>query len=142
MTSMFHTRRGEIRRAFESLGAKNPILRDGDMYKLDMEEIICDHDAFRQVAGEFRKNPTPENAQRVVDRYTGRYLSDLEALWAESARMRYEEVFLLAAETLLESYRESGERAKTIELLRRCTSLSYYGHKHDVMKEGKQERKK
>ena len=136
VTSVFHTRRGEIRRAFESLGAKNPILRDGDMYKLDMEEIICDHDAFRQVAGEFRKNPTPENAQRVVERYTGRYLSDLEALWAESARMRYEEVFLLAAETLLESYRESGERAKTIELLRRCTSLSYYGHMHDVMKEG------
>jgi len=37
----------------------------------------------------------------VVDHYTGRYLDDLEALWAESARLRCEDTFLSAAETLL-----------------------------------------
>ena len=52
----------------------------------------------------------------------------MEALWAESARLEYEDSFLAAAETLLASYRASGERAKTRELLRRCTALSYHGH--------------
>jgi hypothetical protein len=142
VTRLFHTRRGEIRRAFESLGAKNPILREKDLYRLDTEEIVCDHDAFRQAAEDFRKDPTPENAQRVVDHYTGRYLDDLEALWAESARLRCEDIFLQAAEALLESYRESGERAKTVELLRRCTGLSYHGHRHGAEKEGKKAGKK
>lgn len=137
VTSLFHTRRGEIRRAFESLGAKNPILREKGVYRLNMEEITCDHDAFRQAAEEFRQRPTPENARKVVDHYTGRYLDDLEALWAESARLSCEDTFLAAAETLLESYRESGQRAKTMELLRRCTGLSYQEHRHDTAKERK-----
>lgn len=93
-----------------------------------MEEIICDLDLFRQAAAEFRRRPEPANAQKVVDCYTGRYLDDMEALWAESARLEYEDSFLAAAETLLASYRASGERAKTRELLRRCTALSYHGH--------------
>jgi len=88
-----------------------------------MEEIVCDYDAFRQAAFEFRRNPTPENAQKVVDRYTGRYLDDMEALWAESTRLSCEDIFLQAAETLLESYRESGERTKIMELLHRCHRL-------------------
>lgn len=137
VTGMFHTRRGEIRRAFESLGAKNPIVYKKGIYKLDMEEIVCDHDAFRQVACEFRKNPSPQNAQKVVDHYTGRYLDDMEALWAESTRLICEDTFLQAAETLLESYRESGERIKIMELLHRCTGLGYQGHRVDAAKEGK-----
>jgi len=141
-TGMFHTRRGEIRRAFESLGAKNPILRQKDIYRLNMDEIICDYDAFWEAAGEFRKNPTPENAQRVVDHYTGRYLDDLEALWAESARLRCGDTFLQAAEALLESYRESGERAKTVELLRRCTGLIYQGQRVDTAREGRKKKNK
>jgi len=142
ITGMFHTRRGEIRRAFESLGAKNPIVHEKGIYRLDMEEIICDHDVFRQVASEFRKNPTPENAQKVVDHYTGRYLDDLEALWAESTRLRCEDTFLQAAETLLESYRESGERAKTIELLRRCTGIRYKWYQQDTEKESNKKKKR
>lgn len=137
VTSLFHTRRGEIRRAFESLGAKNPIVREKDVYRLNMEEITCDHDAFQEAAEEFRRQPTPENAQRVVDRYTGRYLDDLEALWAESTRLYYEDIFLTAAENLLESFQESGERAKTLELLRRCTGLSHQGHRYNPPIEGK-----
>lgn len=140
VTRIFHTRRGEIRRAFESIGAKNPIIYENGMYRLDMDEIISDHDAFRQAADEFRVNPTLENAQRVVDHYTGRYLDDMEALWAESTRLRCEDIFLQAAEALLESYRESGERAKTVELLRRCTVLSYQGHRIDGAKEDKRKK--
>lgn len=126
--NLFHTRRGEIRRAFESLGAANPILYEQGLYRLNREEIICDLDLFRQAAEVFRQRPTPENAQKVVEGYTGRYLDDMEALWAESTRLKYEDSFLAAAETLLASYRASGERAKARELLRRCTGLSYHGH--------------
>lgn len=132
VTSLFHTRRGEIRQAFESLGAKNPILYDQGVYRLNMEEIVCDQDQFRQAADEFQRQPDSENAQRVVDRYTGRYLDDLEALWAESTRLKYEDSFFEAADALSEHYRNSGERAKTPELLRRCTSLSYHGHRYDI----------
>jgi len=142
VTRLFHTRRGEIRRAFESLGAKNPILREKDVYKLDTEEIICDYDSFRQAMEDFLKNPVPESARRVVDSYTGRYLDDMEALWAESARLRCENIFLQASETLLESYRESGEQAKIVELLRRCVSLNHHGHRIEVDKKGKRRKHK
>ncbi|MEW5953342.1 MAG: hypothetical protein AB1815_06275 [Bacillota bacterium] len=130
--NLFHTRRGEIRRAFESLGAGNPILYEKGIYRLNMEEIICDHDLFRQAVDEFRRQSAPINAQRVVDCYTGRYLDDLEALWAESSRLQYEDSFLEAANALLENYRNSGDRAKAIELLRRCTGLSYHGHRYAI----------
>ncbi len=141
ITGTFHTRRGEIRRAFESLGAQNPIVYEGGVYRLNLEEIACDYDAFQQAADIFMKDPTPENAQRVVDHYTGRYLDDLEALWAESTRLRCEDTFLQAAESLLESYRESGERAKTLELLRHCTSLTYQGHRIPSEAESKRTKK-
>ncbi len=132
VVSMFHTRRGEIRRAFESLKAKNPVMHENGLYFLSKEEIVCDRDLYRQAANEFRKRPTPKNAQNVVERYTGRYLDDLEALWAESARRMHEDCFLEAAEVLLESYRSSGERTKATELLRRCTGLSYHAHRYDM----------
>lgn len=132
VTNLFHTRRGEIRRTFESLGAANPILHEKGVYRLNMEEIICDYDLFQEAVDEFRRQSTLENAQRIVDCYTGRYLDDLEALWAESRRLQYEDSFLEVADTLLENYRNLGERAKTRELLRRCTGLSYHGHRYDT----------
>ncbi len=131
VTNLFHTRRGEIRRAFEALGARNPVLYENERYRLNREEIRCDHDLFRQSVEEFRQLSTTENAQKVVDLYTGRYLDNLEALWAENSRLHYEDSFLEAAETLLASYRTSGEKIKAMELLRRCTSLSYHGHRYD-----------
>jgi two-component SAPR family response regulator len=142
VTSLFHTRRGEIRRAFESLGAKNPIRYEKGIYRLDMAEIACDYDDFLQAAEEFRENPAPESAQRVVDRYNGRYLDDMEALWAESTRLCFEEIFLAAAETLMESCLESGEQAKLMELLRRCTGLSCQEYRIDAVKEGKKRKRK
>nr|WP_126310481.1 hypothetical protein [Methylomusa anaerophila] len=126
--NLFHTRRGEIRRAFESLGAANPVLHENGLYRLNREEIICDLDLFRQATEEFRQRPEPATAQKVVDCYTGRYLDDMETLWAESTRLAYEDSFLAAAQTLLASYRAAGERAKATELRRRCTALSYHGH--------------
>lgn len=142
VTSLFHTRRGEIRRAFESLGAKNPIRYEKGIYRLDMAEIACDYDDFLQAAEEFRENPAPESAQKVVDRYTGRYLDDMEALWAESTRLCFEKIFLAAAETLMESCLESGEQAKLMELLRRCTGLSCQEYRIDAVKEGKKRKRK
>lgn len=103
VTNLFHTRRGEIRRAFENLGAKNPVLYEKGRYRLSMEEILCDQALFQQVVENFRRQPLPENAQKVVDCYTGRYLNDLEALWAESTRLKYEYSFLEATAALLEN---------------------------------------
>lgn len=123
-TNLFHTRRGEIRQAFESLGAVNPILYENGVYRLNAAEIVCDLDLFRRAAAEFRRQPGPEAAQKLIAAYTGRYLDDMEALWAESTRLKYEDIFLAAAETLLTSYRQSGERAKAMELLRRCSVLN------------------
>ncbi|SET34793.1 ATP-, maltotriose-and DNA-dependent transcriptional regulator MalT [Natronincola peptidivorans] len=135
VTSLFHTRRGEIRRAFESLGAGNPILYEKGLYRLNMEEIIWDYDVFQQATDEFKKQPTLEKAQAVVDGYTGRYLDDMEALWSESTRLRCEDNFLEAAEIFLENYRALGQREKTMELLRRCKSLSYHSHSYPMAKE-------
>ncbi|MDF2952289.1 MAG: malT, partial [Anaerocolumna sp.] len=131
ITRLFHTRRGEIRRAFESLGSKNPILHEKGVYRLNMEEIICDYDIFRQAADEFRQHSESEKAKKVVTCYTGRYLDNLEALWAESTRLSLEDMFLEAAEALMEYYRNTGERSKAIELLRR-TASSYYGHRYEI----------
>lgn len=135
VTNLFHTRRGEIRQAFESLGADNPFVYEKGVYRLNMDEIICDHDLFQQAVDEFRRQSTPTNAKRIVDCYTGRYLDDMEALWAESSRLECEDSFLEAADALLENYRNSGERARAIELLRRCMRLSYHGHRYKITKE-------
>lgn len=132
VTRLFHTRRGEIRQAFENLGAKNPILLEKGKYRLNREEILWDCDLFSQASDLFLRLPTPENAQKVVERYTGRYLDNLEALWAESSRLKYEDSFLAATETLLESYRKSGKKTQAMELLRRCISFGYQGHGCDT----------
>lgn len=125
VTRLFHTRRGEIRRAFESLGAENPIFHVEGLYRLNMAEILCDYDMFQKVSAEFQQQSASESAKKLVDCYTGRYLDDLEALWAESTRLSLEDNFLEAAETLITYYRNQGERGKSIELLRRCTGSSY-----------------
>ncbi|MGI1658964.1 MAG: AAA family ATPase [Desulfitobacterium sp.] len=125
VTSLFHTRRGEIRRAFESVGAGNPIVYERGLYHLKMAEISCDLDAFQQAATAFVQQPSFGNAQKVVEHYTGRYLNDLEALWAESSRLRLEELFLSAAAVLQEGYAESGEKSKARELTRRCAKMGH-----------------
>ncbi len=119
VNSLFHTRRGEIRQAFERLGAKNPILLENSLYSLNRAEIVCDHDLYMQAVTEFRRTKTQQSAQQVAQRYTGRYLNDLEALWAESSRMRYEESFWEAAETLWVSCRAAGRKVQAMELLER-----------------------
>ncbi len=133
--SLFHTRRGEIKKAFEILEAENPILNVKGNYRLSMEEIICDYDILQKATAEFKKESTVDRAQRVVDIYKGRYLDDMEALWAEGIRLSLEESFLEAAETLLESYRKSGEGTKALELLRRCKGLSHRGYHYEILYE-------
>lgn len=123
VTSLFHTRRGEIRLAFEKIGAGNPIHYEEGVYRLSMDEIVCDYDEFKVVAARFKKEPILRNAQIVVDKYTGRYLNDLEALWAERTRLQWEEVFLEAADVLMKDYNKSGEKYKTLELLQYYTKL-------------------
>ncbi|EHL05376.1 tetratricopeptide repeat protein [Desulfitobacterium hafniense DP7] len=125
VTSLFHTRRGEIKRAFESAGAGNPILYERGVYRLEMAEISCDLDALRQAAADFARQPSFINAQKVVEHYTGRYLGDLEALWAESTRLRLEELFLSAAVVLQEGYAKSGDKSKARELTRRCAQMGH-----------------
>jgi len=125
VTSLFHTRRGEIKRAFESVGAGNPILYEGGLYRLMMAEITCDFDVFQQAAADFAQQPSLESARRVVENYTGRYLNDLEALWAENTRIHSEEVFLKAAEVLGKSYERSGDKAKATELARHCLKMGH-----------------
>ncbi len=133
ITRLFHTRRGEIRKAFESLGAKNPILYENGLYFLNMEEILCDYDLFLQATVEYRQQLTIESAKKMVNFYTGRYLDDMEALWSESTRLSLEDSFLEAAEALMEHYRDMGERSKAIELLRRCTGSSHHGHRYETI---------
>ncbi|WP_242662003.1 hypothetical protein [Desulfitobacterium hafniense] len=60
-----------------------------------------------------------------MEHYTGRYLGDLEALWAESTRLRLEELFLSAAVVLQEGYAKSGDKSKARELTRRCAQMGH-----------------
>jgi two-component SAPR family response regulator len=106
---MFHTRRGEIKSAFQSLGAHNPILYENGVYRLSLEEPVCDLDAFNQAVEAFTQESPPQKVQKVGALYIGRYLDDMEALWAESTRLRYEETFLLAVEVLMEHFVQTGE---------------------------------
>lgn len=128
----FHTRRGEIRRTFEDLGAGNPILHENGVYRLYLDEIVSDLDSFSEAAAAFQQDPTPEKACRVVELYDGRYLDNLEALWAEGARLRFEEAFIAAARRLLDEYTKSGARIKAAELLWKCAAL---GLRHRVESE-------
>lgn len=125
VTSLFHTRRGEIKGAFESVGAGNPILYERGVYRLIMDEITCELDPFKEALADFAEQPTFENAGKVVEHYTGRYLDDLEALWAENTRIHFEEVFLKAAEVLRKSYERSGDKAKAMKLARHCSKVGH-----------------
>lgn len=128
VTNLFHIRRSEIKSAFASLGAGNPILYENGVYRLCRDELSCDLDAFQEAADAFVKNGSREQAQKVVELYTGRYLDDMEAPWAEGTRLYCEDTFIRAVETLLEAYIKSGERVKTTELLRRCAGMSRQGY--------------
>ncbi len=139
VASLFHTRRGEIRRAFASMGASNPIVHDQGVYRLTMDEITSDYDAFWKAVEKYQQEPSPQNAQEVVSSYAGGYLGDLDALWAESTRLRCEDSFLRAAETLLRFYRASNRQAEAMELLRRCTALNHYGHRFDKITDAARE---
>lgn len=131
VTSLFHTRRGEIKQAFESMGASNPIRHVKGVYRLDRDVITCDFDAFQQAATVFQLQPNFADAQKVVELYTGRYLNDFEALWAESTRLKAEEVFLAAVDLLLGSYAQAGDKVRAAELVRQCTRAGVNNHKID-----------
>lgn len=97
---VFHTRRGEIKQAFESLGAANPVQYIRGVYRLDTTEVESDLEPFLEEVDRFEREPIPARAQRVVELYGGRYLNDLEALWAEGARLRYESAYRRALAVL------------------------------------------
>ena len=82
-----------IKKDLAELGVLNSIVNHEKHYSICRDEIAVDIDLFEESAQEFKLQSNNEAAQKLLSLYKGEYLSDFEALWAISKRIKYSETF-------------------------------------------------
>ena len=81
----------QLKKDLSQLGVENSVLYLEKRYRINREEIECDFELF-EAAARNTGNPS-ECAKLLLSLYTGEYLSDFEALWATSRRLKYKELY-------------------------------------------------
>ena len=72
-------------------------------YSICRDEIVLDIDIFEANAAEFEQKKDSESAQKLLSLYKGEYLTDFEALWAISKRIRFHEIYAKALNKLCQA---------------------------------------
>lgn len=83
----------QIKKDLASLGIENPIINYEKHYSICMDEIQCDIELFESAVEEYKLQNSNEAAQKILSLYKGEYLSDFEALWSISKRIRYRDAY-------------------------------------------------
>jgi two-component SAPR family response regulator len=83
----------QIKKDLVSLDIMEPIINHEKHYSICMDEIVSDTALFEAAINEFSLQNSNETAQKVLSLYMGDYLSDFEALWAVSNRIKYREAY-------------------------------------------------
>jgi len=83
----------QINKDLASLGIENAVTCDKKRYSIRMEEIECDFELFADAAERLRPIKNPEDQLKLTAIYTGEYLSDFEAFWATSKRIKYQNIY-------------------------------------------------
>ena len=78
----------QIKKELLTLGIRNSIVCHGNLYSVCRNEIECDFELFENAAGIYQETGNTEERQKFLNLYTGEYLSDFEAFWAASKRIR------------------------------------------------------
>lgn len=81
----------QLKKDLSQLGVENSVLYQEKRYRINRQEIECDFELFEAAASD-TGNPT-ERAKLLLSLYTGEYLSDFEALWATSSRLKYKDIY-------------------------------------------------
>jgi tetratricopeptide (TPR) repeat protein len=92
-----------LKKDLESFGLKNPVINQKNYYRICRDEIVMDIDLFETSAAEFEHQNNSESAQNLLSLYKGEYLSDFEALWAISKRIRFHEIYAKALNKLCQA---------------------------------------
>ena len=83
----------QIKKDLTLFGIQNPVINREKHYSICMNEIECDFESFEKAAGNFKIQKSNEEAQKILSLYKGEYLSEFEALWATSKRIKYQEIY-------------------------------------------------
>ncbi|MDP4152845.1 MAG: winged helix-turn-helix domain-containing protein [Bacillota bacterium] len=78
----------QIKKDLTGLGIENAVICHDKRYSICRDEIECDFEIFENKAADLDK----KHPEELMGLYTGEYLSDFEALWANSKRIKYKKI--------------------------------------------------
>lgn len=116
--AMLHNMIYHIRKELSEYRLERILIFENKRYRLSMEEISCDSVLYAKLAEYVEKKDMEElikNQQKFLD-YPGRYLEDVDNLWAEEKREYYDKIYRMGCELLAEHYIENGDREKAAAL--------------------------
>jgi LuxR family transcriptional regulator, maltose regulon positive regulatory protein len=82
----------QIKKDLFNLGIESPIICRERRYCICRDEIVCDFEQFENAAAKIENAASHEEMLQVLSLYSGEYLSDFEAFWATSKRIKYREI--------------------------------------------------
>jgi len=93
----------QIKKDLAELGIENSVICHEKQYSICRDEIKCDMDIFEATVEKFNHKSSNEESQKLLSLYKGEYLSDFEALWAMSKRIKYREIYEKAIKYCLQN---------------------------------------
>jgi tetratricopeptide (TPR) repeat protein len=94
----------QIKKNLADLGIENAIICNEKRYSICRDEIECDFELFEDCASKIGNKASRGETLKLLSIYTGEYLSDFEALWAISKRLKYREIYEVNLKLAEESY--------------------------------------
>lgn len=83
----------QIKKDLACLGIENSIICRNNHYCICRDEIECDFELFEEAAFKFKMEANKEDALKILNLYTGEYISEFEALWATAKRIKYRKLY-------------------------------------------------
>lgn len=83
----------QINKDLASLGIENAVTCNKKRYSICTDEIECDFELFENTAEIFRNSASRTDREKLLGFYDGEYLSDFEAFWAVSKRIKYQNIY-------------------------------------------------
>lgn len=93
----------QIKKDLSLLGIENSVVCRKKRYSVIRDEIECDFEIFENTAESFQNTRSRTDGQKLLNLYTGEYISDFEALWAMPKRIKYRDIYEAAVKCLLQN---------------------------------------
>lgn len=84
----------QIKKDLGKLGIDTPIISKNNRYYICKDQMECDFQIFEEAASVFKQGVNNKSSmETILSLYKGEYLSNFEALWATSKKIKYREIF-------------------------------------------------